>query len=221
MKKRSLIKEVKHFQKIAGLLKEEEDGLSSQNLDRIAGKVKGSGKLKAVYPFENQEKYTWEDFAREVVKQNPDPAGGTPKGGERIYTLEFEDASSVHATFDREDDLKTWEEVVEYYISSIEELYSSVAGFAKVFTWYSWHGPFKDLAGLVYEVTVESRQGIIDTVDGSVGCFILGEANEFIVIDSTWEKGGEMREWEEGDEEKDEEEPYENDMDNLDTSLPR
>ena len=47
----------------------------------MADKVKGSGKLKAVYPFENQEKYTWEDFAREVVKQNPDPAGGTPKDG--------------------------------------------------------------------------------------------------------------------------------------------
>lgn len=31
----------------------------------------------------------------------------------------------------------------------------------------------------------------------------------------------EVREWEEGDEEEDEEEPYENDMDNLDTTLPK
>ena len=34
-------------------------------------------------------------------------------------------------------------------------------------------------------------------------------------------ESGEVKEWEEGDEEEDVEEPYENDMDNLDTSLPK
>lgn len=173
------------MQILAGIIKEEAEGgegADYKSIKRYAQKLSSKAKLQAPSPFENQEQYSWDDFDREVRKQNPDPAANT---GQEIYITRFDSAEDEFASSHILENPRTWDEILDEYISQIEETYASVDDFAKVFTIYEWHGPYKDLAAFVSELTVDSYDDVVGVLEGAVANFITGEAQEITVLDTT------------------------------------
>lgn len=177
------------LQKLAGILQElgksDMRDLSPEDHDRYARKLSSKARLGAEYPFKNGKDYSWEDFDREVYNQNPDPHRGSDLAGDSIYVRIFEDASSVYGSETANDDLLTWDEVIDEYVESLKETYESVEEFAKVWTHYEWQGPFEDLKEFVHHITQEQYESVVGIQKGGVAYFLQGDSYGFAVLDTT------------------------------------
>ena len=149
MKNKSLIKEVKHFQKIAGILKENYADYESESGDTSVKVIKFKKNNQDLGMFLNwlESNYT-EAQASDTDTWDTD---------ESFY---FDPTTLTLVLYNEEFDMEGNQEFHDY----LQDLKSNIRSI---------------------------------------------------------KESGKMEEWEEGDEIEDEEEPYENDMDNLDTSLPK